>query len=455
LGVPTDSPAASPTAHLPRNTLILLVSNLGGAALSFLLSALIGRALGTEGLGAYAVALAWVFPLSLVVEFGLSTLMTRDLAGNLSSAHAYLETVTRLRLLIGGTVMFLLILAAPLISSDPLVITGLQVSAPLVIILPFFSSFSAIYKAHGDMRPVAYLNIGMLMVQVILTAAVLLNGADVIAALKLNTLTSAGQLLAAWYIYRTRFYTPSHEPTPSASAEAPKRFIFLPLSTQWRGGRGVRSAFRGESLRLLRLAFPFALAALFAALQTRFSVILLEHLASTAEVGYFSAASRFAEAARMIPNAYFGALFPALSALAAAPLVMRQTFRRALWGLTAFGIAAGIGFSVLALPLLTLTYGDAFAPAAPVLALLGWSLLFSLLRGGRTLYLYALGHEGRVNGVNAVVIGLQAVFSLLLIPPLGALGVAGVHVIIEIAGLALLWLWRIGDRTLAGGSTSG
>jgi O-antigen/teichoic acid export membrane protein len=207
-----------------------------------------------------------------------------------------------------------------------------------------------------------------------------------------------------------------------------------------------------EGWKLLRRAFPFALAALFAALQTRLSMILLERLATTAEVGYFSAASRFVEAARMIPNAYFGALFPVLSALAANPADLARTFRRALWGLTAFGIAAGIGFSVLALPLLTLTYGVPFAPAAPVLALLGWSLLLSLLRGGRTLYLYALGQEKRVNRVNAVVIGLQALLSLLLIPPLGALGVAGVHVLIEIAGLALLW--RNQGRTLSG-STSG
>jgi O-antigen/teichoic acid export membrane protein len=144
LGAPAETPPASlPTARLPRNTLILLISNLGGALLSFLLFALIGRVLGTEGLGAYAAAMAWVFPLSLVVEFGLSTLMTRDLAANLGSAHAYLETVTLYRLLIGGAVMLLLIVLAPLISTDPLVVAGLRISAPLVIILPFFSSFTA------------------------------------------------------------------------------------------------------------------------------------------------------------------------------------------------------------------------------------------------------------------------------------------------------------------------
>ncbi len=308
------------TSRLSRNTLTLLLSNMGGALLSFAISALIGRALGTEGLGVYAVAMAWVFPLSIAVEFGLGTLMTREIAQDAHSAHAYLETATLSRLLIGGAVMLLLVAAAPLISSDPLVIAGLQISAPLVIILPFYSGFTAVYKARGEMWAIPWLNIGMLFAQAVLTAAVLLAGWGVIAALVVNVLTSAGQLVAAWAIYRWKFYT-----SPPA-----------PLSL-WRGGV-ERSETGVRLLPLLRRAFPFALAGFFAALQTRLSVILLERLATTAEVGYFSAASRFVEAARLIPNAFFGALFPALSALAADRLLMQRTFRRGMVGLGVFGM---------------------------------------------------------------------------------------------------------------------
>jgi O-antigen/teichoic acid export membrane protein len=402
------------TSRLSRNTITLLISNLGGAPLSFILSALIGRALGTEGLGAYAVAMAWVLPLSLIVEFGLSTLMQRDLAADLSTVRVTLESVILSRLLIGGAVMLLLILAAPLVSTDSNVIVGLRISAPMVIILPLFSTFTAIYKAYGAMWPVPWLNIGMLLAQVILTVLALLSGAELIAVLILNVATSAVQLAAAYAIYRWRFYA------VITSNFNPAR-ILQPLAS------------------LLRRAFPFALAALFAALQTRLSVILLEQLATTAQVGYFSAAARFVEAARMIPNAFFGALFPALSALAADRILMRHTFRRGMFGLGALGATTGIGFLILAQPFITLTYGTEFAPAIPVLQVLGWSLLFSNLRGARTLYLYALGQERRVNWINGIVILIQAALSLLLIPAANALGVALVHVLVEIVALALLW----------------
>ena len=115
-------------------------------------------------------------------------------------------------------------------------------------------------------------------------------------------------------------------------------------------------------------------AALFFALQIRLSLILLESLSSTTEAGYFTAANRFVEAARMFPNALFGALFPALSALALNPAVMAKTFRRAMLGLALFGVIAGVGFTILAGFLLNLVYGAEFAPAVPTLIVLGWSL---------------------------------------------------------------------------------
>lgn len=409
------------TARLSRNTFTLLVSNLGGAPLSFILSALIGRALGTEGLGAYAVAMAWVLPLSLVVEFGLSTLMQRDLAADLFTLHTTLESVALSRLIIGGAVMLLLIFAAPLISADPNVIIGLRITAPMVIILPLFSTFTAVYKAYGAMWPVPWLNIGMLLAQVIITMLALLAGTGLVVVLILNVATSATQLAAAYVIYRWRFSDPEAIKVDKLATRAELILALQPIRP------------------LLRRAFPFALAALFAALQTRLSVILLEQLATTVQVGYFSAAARFVEAARMIPNAFFGALFPVLSALAADRILMLHTFRRGMVALAALGIVTGIGFLLLAQPFISFTYGVEFAPAIPVLQMLGWSLLFSNLRGARTLYLYALGQETRVNRINGIVILIQALLSLLLIPVANALGVALAHVLVEIVALVLLW----------------
>lgn len=400
-------------ARLSRNTLLLLASNVGGAALSFILTALIARAHGEQGLGGYAVALAWVLPLSMLVEFGLATLATRDVAQSPGLASRYLDAMALERLLAGGIVAAGLIAAAPLLVDGPTAIAGIIVSAPLVVIQPFYSGFTAVFKALGAMWPIPWLNIGMLAAQVALTALVFARGGGVVAALAVNTLTSLGQLLAAWALWRRRFARRG--------------------DTQKQRHR----AFRWQALA--RRAWPFALAALLASVQLRAGIIMLERLATTADAGAFAAASRFTEAARLIPNAFFGALFPALAALAAHPVLLRQTFRRALVALSAFGLALLVISVLFADALMRLVFGAEFAPAASILPPLALALLFSLLRGAYTLYWYARGGERRVNAVNAAVIVTQVALSLWAIPAYGPLGLAGTLVIVEGLGLALLW----------------
>jgi O-antigen/teichoic acid export membrane protein len=400
---------------LRTQTLTLAISNLGTALLSFLLAALIARLLGEVGLGTYAVALAWVTPLSLLVEFGIGTLISREIASGavedsggqewrLYSATQgdLVAAAVHARLWMGVPLMLVLVVAAPLLTSDGVVARGIQVSAPLVVIQPLFSTYSAVFRGRGVMYPIPWLNIGMLVAQVGLTFAVVgtpfmaspaPTSSVVIDALLVNTITSAGQMVACWAIYRARFYV-----------------------------RAMGS--RQSAMAILRESWNFGLAALFAAVQMRMSPVLLEAMSGIAAAGLYAGANRFVEAARLLPNAFYGALFPSLGTLSADPAQMRRIFRRALLAMFAYGIASALVISLLAQALLTLVYGAAFAAAVPALVVLSAAFVFSLLRGTLTLYHYARRREAFVNRVNLGVIGVQFAFSLWLIPQMGAHGAA-------------------------------
>jgi O-antigen/teichoic acid export membrane protein len=406
--------------RLSRNTLILTISNIGGAGLSFLLTVLIGRALGEQGLGTYAVALAWVYPLNLLIEFGLGTLMTRDLASQPDAAPDYLRAVVTARLVIGGVVVLALLAVAPLISHDPAIVAGLHVSAPMVVILPLFSTFSAVFRAREAMLPVMWLNLGMLAAQVVLTGVLLAFGGDVVGALIINTVTSAGQLVVAWAWYRIRYAPPEQQTLPHTGAFLRSNAVrFVPL---------------------LRRAAPFALAAVFAALQARLTLILLEGYTATAEVGYYAAANRFVEAARLLPNAFFGALFPMLAGLSLDQAQMATTLARAQRILAAFGVFGAAGLVVMGGWLLLTVFGAGFAPAVPALQMLALSLPLFALRGARTIYWYACGQERYVNWVNGAVLVIQLALGLWLIPLHGAVGAALSVAVVEGVALALLSL---------------
>jgi O-antigen/teichoic acid export membrane protein len=405
----SDSSLSAALKSLSRNTLTLLLSNAGSALLSFVLSVLIGRVLGKAGLGVYSASLAWVFPLSLVADFGISTLMTREAAKDTTVEASYLQIATQSRIWLGGGLMLALIIDAPLLAADAHVIDGLRISAPLILITPLFGNYTAIFRARQHMWPIPWLNLGMLIVQVVLTFAVFASGGDVLAALAANTLTSAGQLVAAWWIWR-RWFT--------SEADADQKPLYMKS--------------------ILRQAWPFAVAGILAAVQTRLAPIMLEKLADTSSIGYYAATSRFAEAGRTIPNALFGALFPMLATLVDQPMHMKSTFRKVMLGLAAFGGVLALDVSLFATLILRLTYGADFLAATATLQIVIWGLVPSLLRGGLTLYWYAYGREQFVNRVILAMIVVQIGFSLWLVPTQQAYGAAWAILISEIVGVLLL-----------------
>ena len=451
---------AAVAQRLSRNTLTLLISNGGGALLSFVLSVLIGRVLGETGLGIYTTALAWVFPLWMVAEFGLETLITREVAANHASGADYLRVAVQARILLGGGLMLLLLLVAPLLSSDTQLVWGLQISAPLIVIGPLVSTFSAIFRAHRVMWPVALLNVGMLVVQLPLTALVFLHGGGVLAALTVNVMTSAAQLIAAWGIYKvrftekfnikphqTRYFNPTPNPSPPAGrgffqrSSGDRSLASLTGKGEWEDS-GRRLEYQSVPLPIgsvLRQAWPFAIAAVLSALQLRMSVILLEQLAGTAVTGQYAAASRFVEAGRMLPNALFGALFPALSMLNTNQEAFNRLFRRVASGLAAYGLLVGIGAWLFAPLLIDLTYGEQFGESGTILRVLAWVLLPGLLKSSRILMYYAQRREGYVNRVTLVALLVQFILSVILIPTNGAIGAAMTLILVEALMLVLLW----------------
>ncbi|MDX1995969.1 MAG: oligosaccharide flippase family protein [bacterium] len=411
-------PANTSGRRLRSNTLALLSGNVGSAVLSFGLSVLIGRATGAEGLGVYSAVLAWVFPLLLVSEFGINTLLTREIAQHPEFARAYAKQACLIFAALSFPLMLVVWLFAPLMAQSAAAAAGLRLSAPLLLVAPCFGALTATLRARQVMWPIPLLNVGMLFSQVVLTLLVFLAGGDVLAALAVNVSTSAGQLVAAWVFW----------------------LRLIPASDVQSIETDIRS--------LLKRAWPFALAGVLAALQSRFGLMLLERLGTAQDAGYYAAASRFTEAAKTIPYAFFGAVFPALAAFAAQPIKVRRLMEQMLFGLLLYSLVAALVLSLLALPLIMITYSWAFIASAGALQLLAWSLVPALLRAGITLYWYAHQREGLANRVNGAVLLLQVPLCLWLIPRQGAAGLAIASLTIETIALVLLgWpllhhLWK-------------
>ncbi|MCI0713960.1 MAG: oligosaccharide flippase family protein [Chloroflexi bacterium] len=397
--------------QLSYNSLILIFSNTGTALLAFVLTLIIARGLGDVALGQYAGVMAWVLPLTLLVDFGISTLITRDVAQYPARAQAYLDTAYPIRLALGLAIIGLVTLAAPLMTNEP---DGLRFAIWLVLIDSLFANYTAVFRALDHMLPILYLNIFLLAMQVGGALLVVWQGWGIVTLFGFIVGADAIQLAKTWLVWR--------EIRPG-SDEAPTS-----ISLEWPV--------------LLKQGQAFMVAGVLATLQLRGVVILLEQLESAQVVGWYAAASRLIEAMRMIPGAMFGAIFPTLSALIDHPAQLRRIFRYSLSVLVLYGGVMLTGVLTAGQQVIELLFGNEFSPAGGVFNILAVAFWVGLIRGLLTLWFYALHQERLVNWITALTLVVQFSVGFWLIQSMGIDGAGWVLLVGEIFSLTLMVIRR-------------
>ncbi len=437
--------------RLSHNTLILFANNGLTALLAFSLTVLIARGLGDAALGRYAAIMAWVLPLSLLTEFGIGTLITRNVARQRDEARLYLKMTHPLRWMTGGGVIAAVWIFAPILSDDAQIIAGLRIGIFLALIDALFASYTAVFRAWEMMWPILILNTGYLGLQVVGAVVVVLMDGSVVGLMAIIVVADGMQLAATWGIFRhLRFRASLQNPSPPQ-----------PLPTEWRGATisGFRRLFqRGEgeqeitARNLIRQAWPFMVAGVLATLQLRMVMVILQGQVGNEAVGWYAAANRVVEAGRMLPNAAFGALFPMLAGLVDNPPKMRRVFRRAALFLVVYGVGVGGMALIGGRPFVQFVFGEHFEQAGAALVILAWAILPGGLRGLITLRLYAYHREWWVNGITGVTLIIQLIGGVWLIGEHGITGAAWTIVVAEImlAGLLFGTAWRSGDTMLRG-----
>jgi O-antigen/teichoic acid export membrane protein len=176
---------------------------------------------------------------------------------------------------------------------------------------------------------------------------------------------------------------------------------------------------------LLSLAPTFFGILLLAACINRLDFVMLSKLGTLEQVGLYAAPYRIYEMALMVPSVLALALFPLFAASAAAPGAQLEDLARQVLrvSLTA-GLPCAIALAFLAEPAMVLLFGDAFAPAAPVLATLAILPVLAAADQALTMVLLATGHEQ----LDLAALGCAGLFYVIalaiLIPSQGILGAA-------------------------------
>ena len=387
-------------SHSPRHvakqaTWLMLASTLQ-KAIAFFAFTIVARLLGPEPVGVYFYLLSLSSFAGAWTDLGLTPVIIRAFAADEARGWALVR-----RAMVAKAC--LVPLAGVLALGYMAFVAGETVStlALFSLALLIMAEDALSLLAYGILRGKGQLHkesLGMVIGQVLSSGALVAFvwlGFGIAGALTALLLGSAWHVL--WSVYHVR-----------------------QQADGWRLGEGASWKL------LIREAMPFALAGLFVRVYSTVDALLLRHFYGPAEVGSYAVAYKLTYALQFLPMAFVAALYPSLSAAHA----KGDTEGLAHTALGSWRFMAILGFPLAAAlsgfapRLIDVLYGEAFASAARVLAVLAWALPLLFLDFPVGSYLNATHKAVQKTTAMGWTMLVNGAVNLLLVPRIGSVGAA-------------------------------
>lgn len=401
------------TERLASRTLRNSVLVVGARALAklgvFIVVVLLLRNLGPDRYGRFAAMVVYVTLVGIVADLGLQTVFIRDVSRDRRLFDRYLSNLLSARLLLSIIALALLALVLRLLSPSLFPFT----LAAFVLLLA--TSYSSLLRAAFYIRG----RLGYEAVAIVAEAVLLL----------VFTLAAVDRR-ATWDTFLWVY---------SASYLFTCLFAFAILRWRWR--ERIRFRLEPAFLRgLLAAGLPLALGFTITTIYAQLDIVLLQLFKGFQMVGWYSAANRFVDAVAWIPQSAMGAIFPALSMLAAGDRRRLEfAYEKSYKMLAVIALPLAVGIGITADSLIHLAAPRGFDPAIPSLRILAPSVALLFVNNAFIYTLTAMNRQLDFTRLSLFTLAVNVALNLVLIPPYGYLGAAAASTLTEAALFAGGW----------------
>ena len=412
-----DTPAAGTVAI--RGGALRIAGYALGVGVSVASSAILLRHLGVVAAGEYVTVVSLVSLAVGITDAGLATIGVRELSTlSAPAARGFFRSLNGLRLVFSlGALLFALALA---------VLSGYSTTLVLGTLLAGCGFLLQTTQVTYMLPLLARLGLGWV------TAVELLK--QIATALGTVALVVAGApLLPFWAVS-----------IPAGLAATAFGAVLVGRSMP------LLPAFdRGAWRPLLRGTLPYSLATAVGVIYFRLAILIMSHVASGQQTGYYGASFRIIEVLFVVPQLIVGSILPIFSRAARddrgrLDYALGRTFEACLLLGLATALSLGTGASFV----IAVVAGQKFAPAADVLRIQGVALIATFTAAVFSYGLLSLGRYREVLLINLTVLLGSGVLTGVLASDHGALGAAAATTIIEVfyAAILALALVRAGSR---------
>ena len=390
-----------------RNSALVVGARALAKLAVFVVVVLLWRHLGADNYGRFAAMIVYVTLVGVVADLGLQTVFIRDASRDRSALARYLANLLSARLLL--SLLALLILAVALRVLSPTLFPYTLAAFALLLTTSYSSLLRAVFYIRGRLGYEAIAIVGESIVLLALTIVAINRRATWDAFL---------------WVYTTSYLFTC-------------LFAFAVLRWQWH----ERVAVRLEPAfvrRLLVAGLPLALGFTITTVYAQLDNVLLQLFKNFQMVGWYSAANKYIDAVAWVPQSAMGAVFPALSLLAAGDrrrLVF--AYEKSYKMLAILGLPVAVGVGVTADSIVHVTRG--FEQSIPALRILAPSVALLFVNNAFIYTLTAINRQLDFTRLALFSLAVNVALNLVLIPPYGYLGAAAASTITEVALFAGGW----------------
>ncbi len=385
------------------NTGWLIFDKIFHMALSLVVTAMVTRYLGVEQYGLLSYGLAFIDIFTIICKLGIDGIIVNELIKNRDRTGEILGSTTFLRLLSSFLSMILTYIFVKLLNPNDhtiLVITCIQ-SVSLIFVA--FDTLNYYWQSRLESKYTA-------IAQSISYPLVCLLRLLFIWLKKDVTWFAWATVLDVFLIALIMlfFYKREHLPRYKLSISMMKY--------------------------LLQHSYHFIPVNLLVTIYTQMDKLMIKGMSDSIQVGLYSAAMLVANLWIFIPNALIDSGRPIIMAMKSEKNEdgYVDRLRKLNMGVLWISILAGVFFTIFGRVVIYIVNGKAFLAAVPVLWVLIWSRMFSLMGTTRSIWMLCEGMEKYIKYFVALGAFINVVLNWMLIPILGAVGAAIATLVTEV-----------------------
>jgi len=399
--------------NLAKNTTYFTAALTFQKILSFIFFWYVSNHILPSQLGQYVFALSFTTLFSILIDLGLSPVLTREASKDRDSANRLLRGVIGIKIPLGLITLILCWLVI-LVTGKAAEVRLLVYLASFIMILDSFSlSFWVIFRARQTLK---YESIATILVQMI------------IFVLGIIAVRLSGEVK---YLMM------------SLLAASIFNFILSSTLLKIKLGFSLKPSWDKELAKYFFKIIPaFAIAGIFVKIYNTVDSVLLGYLASDTAVGFYAVPAKVVYALQqVVPAAFAAVIFPAFSYYyTTSKELLEQTFKKAFNYLTITSLPMAAGLTVMAEPIIAKVWPNYLA-VVPTFIIMALTIPFIFLAFPTGYLLNACDRQKNTTINRGIITTIAVILNITLIPIYSYLGSAIAFLITNVILLFLDLFW--------------